>query len=166
MSANEQPPLILQPVVSRHLGLLVVLAHVLAALVAVLLPGAVPWWGKLALVAAVAVSAGHYWRLQVTRTHPRAVQEVRFYRVDNCLLRTPSGSRFVALDDSSFLHLWGCSLNFRDQRGSLFTLLLAADSLPQETLRRLRVRVKFDRGTAGKNKALPAQGKASNDEGL
>lgn len=166
MSANEQPPLVLQPTASRYLLLLIVSLHALAALVAMGLPGAVPWWGKLALLAAIAVSAGHFWRLQVTRTHPQAVQEVRFYRVDNCLLRTPSGSRFVALDDSSFLHPWGCSLNFRDQRGRLFTLLLAADSLPQDTLRRLRVRVKFDQGVAGKNKAFPAQGKASNHEGL
>lgn len=139
---GNQPPLALQPLVSRQLAVFIGVTHGLAALVAVLMPG-MEWWGKGALLIPIAVSLGYFWRLHIARTAAQSVQEAVFYQVDNWLVRTPSGSHFARLDDSSFLHPWLCVLNLRSQKGKLHTLVLLPDSLPQEVLRQLRVRVKF-----------------------
>lgn len=104
---------------------------------------AMPVWGKILLLLLVAVSLRYCWRLHIVRSAPQAVQEVRFYQVDNCLLRTASEGVFARLDDSSFLHPWLCVLNLRTQRGKLHTLILLPDSVPPDILRQLRVRVKF-----------------------
>lgn len=164
MQADDQPPLYLQPADSLQLRLWIMASHAVAALVTLFLPVGMPWWGKLLLLVAIGVSTRHFWRLHVSRTHSQAVREVTFYSIDNCLLRTPDGSRFTVLDDSSFLHPWLCSLNFRSRKGCTYTLLLTTDNSSQETRRRLRVRVKFSapEPVADKRKAFPAQGKASN----
>lgn len=111
-------------------------------LVVALLPG-LALWGKLMLALAIVFSGWYYWRLHITRSFPYAVREMTFYQVDNCLLRTVDGSRFVRLEGNSFLHPWFCVLNLRSQAGRLYSLVLLPDSLPQDLLRQLRVRVKF-----------------------
>lgn len=135
--------------VSRQLAVFIVATHGLAALTLLLMPGVVAW-GKLLLWLAVTFSGWYCWRLHIVRSFPHAVQDVTFYAVDNCLLRTVGGSRFARLDDSSFLHPWLCVLNLRSRAGKLYTLVLLPDSLPQDTLRQLRVRVKFSPVTAPK----------------
>lgn len=100
-------------------------------------------WGKLLLLLAIAISGWYFWRLHIARSFPHSVQDVTFYQADNCLLRTPDGSRFVRLDDSSFLHPWLCVLNLRSQAGKLYSMILLPDSVPQDVMRQLRVRVKF-----------------------
>lgn len=127
---------------SRQLAVFIASTHGLVALVVLLMPG-VAWWGQGLLLLAVAVSGWHFWRLHIVRSAPQAVQEVRFYALDNCLVRTVAGSQFARLDDSSFLHPWLCVLNLRSQKGKVHTLILLPDSLSQDVLRQLRVRVKF-----------------------
>lgn len=119
-----------------------VASHVLAAVVVVFMP-ALPLWGKGLLLVLIAVSLRYNWRLHISRVAPNAVQEVRFYQVDNALLRTASAGFFARLDDSSFLHPWGCVLNWRTLDGKLYSLILMPDSVPSDVLRQLRVRVKF-----------------------
>lgn len=96
------------------------------------------------LLVLIAASAVYYWRLHISRSANDAVQEVRFYRHDNALLRTAHRSHWVRLDASSFLQPWLCVLNWRTPRGKLYTLILLPDSVPQELLRQLRVRIQFD----------------------
>ncbi|QQZ30394.1 hypothetical protein HMY34_17425 [Thiothrix subterranea] len=139
---DNQPPLYLQPVASRRLAVFILVSHVLAALVVGFMP-ALPWWGKGLLLVLIAVSLRYYWRLHISRVAPNAVQEVRFYQVDNALVRTASAGFFAWLDDSSFLHPWGCVLNWRTQNGKLYSLIVMPDSVPSDVLRQLRVRVKF-----------------------
>ncbi|MEB4592574.1 protein YgfX [Candidatus Thiothrix sp. Deng01] len=142
---NSQPPLYLQPVVSRWLAAFILGSHAVTMLAVALLPG-MALWGKLLLALAIVFSGWYYWRLHITRSFPYAVREMTFYQVDNCLLRTTDGSRFVRLEGNSFLHPWLCVLNLRSQTGKLYSLVLFPDSLPQDLWRQLRVRVKF--GTA------------------
>jgi len=119
-----------------------VASHVLAAVVVGFMP-ALPLWGKGLLLVLIAVSLRYNWRLHISRVAPNAVQEVRFYQVDNALLRTASAGFFARLDDSSFLHPWLCVLNWRTLNGKLYSLILMPDSVPSDVLRQLRVRVKF-----------------------
>ncbi|UOG91468.1 MAG: hypothetical protein L3K52_14890 [Candidatus Thiothrix sulfatifontis] len=139
---DNQPPLYLQPVASRRLAVFMVASHVLAAVVVGLMP-ALPVWGKGLLLVLIAVSLRYYWRLHISRVAPDAVQEVRLYQVDNALVRTAAAGFFARLDDSSFLHPWGCVLNWRAQNGKLYSLIVMPDSVPSDVLRCVRVRVKF-----------------------
>ena len=91
----------------------------------------------------VAFSLRHFWRLHISRVAAHAVQEVRFYQVDNCLVRLTAAGVFARLDDSSFLQPRLCVLNLRTRAGKLHTLILLPDSVPPDSLRQLRVRVKF-----------------------
>lgn len=124
--------------------------HLLAAVVVGLMP-AMPVWGKSLLLVLIVVSLRYYWRLHISRTAVQAVQEVRFYQVDNCLVRTTTAGVLARLDDSSFLHPWLCVLNLRTPKGKLHSLILLPDSVPVDSLRQLRVRVKFS------STALPTQ---------
>ncbi|OQX06019.1 MAG: hypothetical protein BWK73_32050 [Thiothrix lacustris] len=139
---DNQPPLYLQPVASRRLAVFIVASHALAAVVVGLMP-ALPWWGKGLLLVLMALSWRYYWRLHISRVAMSAVQEVRFYQVEVCLVRTAAAGFFARLDDSSFLHPWLCVLNLRAKDGKLYTLIVMPDSVPADTLRQLRVRVKF-----------------------
>ncbi|WGZ92604.1 MAG: hypothetical protein QJT81_12055 [Candidatus Thiothrix putei] len=116
--------------------------HLLAALVTGLIP-VLPVWGKGLLLVLIVVSLRYYWRLHISRVVPNAVQEVRFYQVDVCLVRTVAAGFFARLDDSSFLHPWLCVLNLRTPTGKLHSLIVLPDSVPVDVLRQLRVRVKF-----------------------
>ena len=116
--------------------------HLLAAVVVGFMP-AVPLLVQIALWVVLLVSLRYYWRLHLSRVAPQAVQEVRFYQVDNCLVRTVAAGVLARLDDSSFLHPWLCVLNLRTPAGKLHTLILLPDSVPPDSLRQLRVRVKF-----------------------
>ena len=104
---------------------------------------ALPWWSKGVLLVLIALSLRYYWRLHISRVAPNAVQEVRFYQVDVCLVRTAAAGFFARLDDSSFLHPWLCVLNLRAKNGKRYSLVLPPDSIPSDILRQLRVRVKF-----------------------
>lgn len=117
-------------------------SHLLAALVVGFMP-LLPLWSKGLLLVLIALSLRYYWRLHISRVAPNAVQEVRFYQVEVCLVRTVDAGFFARLDDSSFLHPWGCVLNWRTQNGKLYSLILMPDSVPPDVLRQLRVRVKF-----------------------
>ena len=137
-----QAPLHIQPGVSRRLVAFLVVIHAAGAGVVVLMPG-MPWWGRLLLLFGVSVSCWHYWRLHVSRQHPKAVLETTFYSIDNWRVHTRGGSQFAVLADSSFLQPWLCVLNLRLQSGALHSLILLPDNTPASVLRRLRVRVKF-----------------------
>lgn len=155
---NPQPPVHLPVEVSSRLRAFLLVSHLLAALVVMFMP-AMPWWGQLLLLVAVALSAGYFWRLHVWRTDPRSVLDARFYASDNWLLRTPAGSVFAVLDDSSFLHPWLCVLNLRTRHGRVHTLILFPDSVPADSLRQLRVRVRFDQGEPEKSNPSRRNGK-------
>lgn len=139
---NHQPPLHIQPGVSRRLVAFLVVTHGLGAGVVLLMPG-MPWWGRLLLLLGVGVSGWHYWRLHISRQHPAAVLETTFYGVDSWRVQTRSDSQFAVLADSSFLQPWLCVLNLRMQSGAMHSLILLPDNTPADVLRRLRVRVKF-----------------------
>ncbi|MEN9424440.1 MAG: hypothetical protein RL122_1823 [Pseudomonadota bacterium] len=143
------PPLYLQPVASRQLAVFVVGTHLLAAVVVGFMP-ALAVWAKSLLLLPIVFSLRYYWRLHLSRVAPDAVQEVRFYQVDNALVRTSTAGVLARLDDSSFLHPWLCVLNWRTQSGKLYTLILMPDSVPNDVLRQLRVRVKFSSTEAPK----------------
>lgn len=117
-------------------------SHLLAALVVGFMP-LLPLWSKGLLLVLIALSLRYYWRLHISRVAPNAVQEVRFYQVEVCLVRTVDAGFFARLDDSSFLHPWGCVLNWRTLNGKLYSLILMPDSVSPDVLRQLRVRVKF-----------------------
>lgn len=142
-------PLYLQPVASRQLAVFVVGTHLLAAVVVGFMP-ALAVWAKSLLLLPIVFSLRYYWRLHLSRVAPDAVQEVRFYQVDNALVRTSTAGVLARLDDSSFLHPWLCVLNWRTQSGKLYTLILMPDSVPNDVLRQLRVRVKFSSTEAPK----------------
>ena len=146
---EAQPPLYLQPVASRQLAVFLVATHLLAAVVVGLMP-ALAVWAKSLLLLPIVLSLRYYWRLHISRVAPNAVQEVRLYQVDNALVRTASAGVLARLDDSSFLHPWLCVLNWRAQGGTLYTLILMPDSVPDDVLRQLRVRVKFSSTEAPK----------------
>jgi hypothetical protein len=131
--------------------------HALAGLVVVLMP-ALEWWWKLLLLLPIGYSLWHFWGLHIWRNHPRSVTGATFYQLDSWLIRTPSGSRFAALDDSSFIQPWWCVLNLRSDAGRLHTLVLPPDSLPEDTLRQLRVRLRFG-GNALPEKKQPSRRK-------
>lgn len=139
---NNQPPLHIQPGVSRRLGYFLLVTHGLAAIVALLMPG-MPWWGRLLILCGVGWSGGYYWRLHLSRQHPAAVLEATFYNVNSWRVTTRSGSQFAVLESSSFLQPWLCVLNLRMQSGAVCSLILLPDNTPPDILRRLRVRVKL-----------------------
>jgi hypothetical protein len=139
---DNQPPLYLQPVASRQLAVFMVVTHGLAAVVVLLMPALALGW-KIPLWLLVAFSLRYFWRLHISRVAAHAVQEVRFYQVDNCLVRLTAAGVFARLDDSSFLQPRLCVLNLRTRAGKLHTLILLPDSVPPDSLRQLRVRVKF-----------------------
>ncbi len=157
---NQQPPLYLQPEVSRQLSAFLLTSHVLASGVVVFMP-AIPGWGKCLLLLAVVFSGIYFWRLHVSRSLSQAVLDVTFYNTNNCLVRTNTGSVFAVLDDSSFLHPWLCVLNLRTRRNKVHTLILLNDALPADTLRQLRVRVKFSVADAEKTTLPGAKGRAN-----
>lgn len=144
---DQQAPLYLLPEASRQLIVFLLVTHLLAVTVILFMPS-LPWWSKTLAVPVVAYSGWYYWRLHVSRSLPQSVLDVRFYATDNCLVHTQAGSAFAVLTDNSFLHPWVCVLNLRTRSGKLHTLILPTDSLPTDTLRRLRVRVKFATDTS------------------
>ncbi|MEN9502799.1 MAG: hypothetical protein RI964_2084 [Pseudomonadota bacterium] len=149
---HQQPPLHLQAEASRLLAIFLCVIHALAGLVVLFMPHWV-WWAKLAVWGLIANSGFYYWRLHIRRSQARSVQAAVFYAVDNWRIHTPRGSYFATLLDSSFVHPWLCVLNLQAdgtattrqwwQRQRIYTLILLPDSLPQEVLRQLRVRLKF-----------------------
>lgn len=151
MKHSQQPPLHLQAEVSRYLAIFLILIHLLALGVIWTMPA---WtaWAKLSVCALIAYSLFHYWRLHIQRVLPNSVESAVFYAVNEWRVHTPSGSCFATLLDSSFITPWLCVLNLQAdskatphwwQRRRVYTLILLPDSLPQETLRQLRVRLKF-----------------------
>lgn len=139
---DQQPPLYLQPEVSRQLIAFLLITHLLALGVILFMPF-LPWWGKALSLLVVAYSGWYYWRLHILRSLPQSVLDVHFYATDNCLVHAQADSVFAVLDNSSFLHPWLCVLNLRSRNGKLYTLILPNDSLSTDILRQLRVRVKF-----------------------
>ena len=137
-----QPPLHLQVAVSRWLRAFIILSPALSALIVLFAP-ALPWWFRLLVAIALGLSIRHFWCLHISRQHSDAIQEAVFYTVDNWRIHTLSGSKFARLHDSSFIHRWICVLNLRADNGRIHTLILLPDNLPADTLRRLRVRLKF-----------------------
>lgn len=152
MKHSQQPPLHLQAEVSRYLAIFLIIMHAGTALVIVFMPAWVGW-AKVIALGGIVYSLIHYWRLHIQRVLPRSVESVVFYAVDNWRVHTPAGSCFASLLDSSFISAWLCVLNLQadDQPQTqrkwqwrrVYTLILLPDSLPQETLRQLRVRLKF-----------------------
>lgn len=142
MSFSE-PPLHLQPEVSRYLSAFILTSHALASLLVLVAPH-IPMWLRVMLLAAISGSLYYYWCLHISRTHALAVLEATFYSVDNWRIQTPKGGKFANLCDSSFIHPWVCILNLRaEQTKQIYTLIVLNDNVPPETLRRLRVRLKF-----------------------
>lgn len=139
---NTQPPLYIQPEISRRLQMFLLASHLGVALVVLFTPG-MPWWGMAMLLPAIAFSLWYFWRLYISREHPASVFETTFYSIDIWRVHTRQGSGFARLDDSSFLHPWLCVLNLRGQGGKLHTLILLPDNVPADVLRRLRVRIRF-----------------------
>lgn len=144
---NQQPPVVLQPGVSLRLQAFLIATHGLTAAVVAWMP-ALPWWGMFPCWLLLGLSLRHYWRLHIRRTHLDAVQTVTFYALDVWRVHTLAGSKFAVLDDSSFFSPSLCVLNLRTQNGKLYKMVLLPDSVSIDTLRRLRVRVKFGEASA------------------
>ena len=143
--SSPPPPLHLLPEVSTYLAAFILVSHGLAALIVFFTPH-LPWWLIVILCGLIIISLRHYWQLHISRKHVLAVTEAVFYSVDNWRIQTPKGGKFASLCDSSFINPWVCILNLRTaQTKRLHTLILLKDNVCADSLRRLRVRLKFSK---------------------
>jgi hypothetical protein len=140
------------------LGLLVV--HGLAA--AALLSVPVSIWLQAGIGWALALSLLQSYRRHVSRSAPGAVVEALWSEQGTWTLRLASGAELQgSLSSDSFVTVPLTVLNFRSARRRNASLVLTADAVDPELLRRLRVRLRLAyagegrRGVAGSRPDFP-----------
>ncbi len=151
---GERPPLHLRPGLSRGLALFLLLTHGAAVLAVLLLP--LPCYGRAALAAAVAAGLAYAVWAHLLRALPWSVREALWEPDGAWTLTLGSGRRLEArLSASTFVSPFLVVLNFRCGRWRRCALLLPADALDLDLLRRLRVRLRLS-GESGPGLPEPA----------
>jgi toxin CptA len=151
---GERPPLHLRPGGSKGLAAFLLLTHGAATVAVLLLP--LPWFGRAALAAAVAVGLVYAVWAHLLRALPWSVREALWDPDGTWTLTLGSGRRLEArLSPSTFVSPFLVVLNFRRGRWRRCALLLPADALDLDLLRRLRVRLRLS-GESGPGLSEPA----------
>lgn len=146
MSDPTLPPLELVPRPSRRLLALVLVSH-LAALAATGALAMAPGW-RWALAGLVLLSLGYQLWAGVWRRAPWSVYAARWDALGWQLTRRNGRALDARLLADSYVGVGLVVLNFRIGRLRRATLVLTADALDPDLLRRLRVRLRL-RGRAG-----------------
>lgn len=138
---SRRSPLRLQPRPSRRLAVFLVLVHVAVAAVALALP--VGWPVRAGLLLAAAGGLVHGLAAHVLRWLPWSIAEALWSADGTWILVLASGREVEArLLPSSYVTRALVVLNFRRETWRQGTLVLTADSLDPELLRRLRSRLR------------------------
>lgn len=138
---HHQPPLTLRPVASRGLLIFAILVHVSALLV--LLPLPLHWIIKLAVVALILTSFGYALWVSILYRAPWSIVEAT-WTDSGWRLTTATGSILNArLDASTYIGVGLVILNLRSGLFSSHSMLLTADNIGPDRLRRLRARLRL-----------------------
>ncbi len=141
MSRPLFPPLLITPRCSPTLLLLVCLTHALALAVVLALP--LGGW-RMVLACAVLLSLLKTLWADVLRCAPWSIRSARWNADDTWTLELANGRSLSArLTPASFVGLDWISLVFTAGRPWRRTLVLTADALEVDTLRRLRQRLRL-----------------------
>lgn len=134
----ELPPLVLRAGPSRRLAGYLVLVHLLGAFSVILIP--LYWWGQAALFLALFTSLGYGLVTQALRSAPWAIRTAQHNGVGDWRLELVSGTEIPSarLLPTGFTGQHFAVLNFRTGRLRYRSLVLAADAIDAEALRRLR----------------------------
>ncbi|WP_295388162.1 protein YgfX [uncultured Thiodictyon sp.] len=140
-SHREQPPLLIQPGVSRRLAAFVALTHLLAAGAILGLPGARP----LLLLIPIGASLAYQLYVQVLHRAPWSIRAATWQADGTWTVGLVSGAQIDArLAASTFVSVPLVVLNLRRGHWRRWSLPLFADALDTEQLRRLRQRLRIE----------------------
>ncbi|WP_295443618.1 protein YgfX [uncultured Thiodictyon sp.] len=151
-SHREQPPLLIQPGVSRRLAAFVALTHLAAAGAILGLPGAA--W--LLLLIPIGASLAYHLYVQVLHRAPWSIRSATWQADSTWTIAFVSGAPTQArLSPATFISVPLVVLNLRRGHVRRWSLPLFADALDGEQLRRLRQRLRIE-GTGREQDAAPA----------
>jgi hypothetical protein len=137
------PPLHLNPGMSRHLALLLLLIHGAALVVVATL--AAPVWVQIALISAVLVNFYSTFNTHVTGKSQLAVLSMVWDGEGEWTLLTNNGvSSKARLLPTSFVHPLLVVLNFSLVEKGRRSVILMQDSLDQKTFRNLLSRIRLE----------------------
>ena len=104
-----------------------------------------PWLWYLLLLPVIALSvlATYYLKLHCWQSLSRSVLEINQDADKQWALLVGEKWHLVDLLPNSFVSTWLVVMNFKGKAGR-FTVVLPADSLDEDTFRRLRVRVRIE----------------------
>ena len=139
---RERPLLRIRPRPSRQLAAFLLVAHGAALAVVFAIP--LEWYWRALLALAVVGGFAHALSAHVLYLAPWAVREVTWDSDGTWALTLVSGERVVArLLPSTYVTVRLLVLSFRQGRWRHRALVLAADALEPNLLRRLRVRLRL-----------------------
>lgn len=151
-SHREQPPLLIQPGLSRRLTAFVALTHLAAAAAVLGLPGGL--WQLLLMP--IAASLAYHGYVQVLRRAPWSIRAVTWQADGTWIIDFVSGAETQArLSPSTFVSVPLVVLNLRRGRWRRWSLPVFADAMDGEQLRRLRQRLRVQ-GVGQEEDAAPA----------
>jgi len=151
-SHREQPPLLIQPRVSRRLAVFVALTHLATAAAILALPGGI--WPYLLIP--VGLSLGYQIHVRVLARAPWSIRSATWQSDGTWTIILLSGRELEAqLAPSTFVSVPLVVLNLGRGRLRRWSLPLFADALDPEQLRRLRQRLRIT-GTGRDQDAAPA----------
>ena len=146
---RERPPLHLKPGTSRRLAGFLFLTHTAAAAVVLLLP--LTWYLRTVLLVAVGAGLAYQIWAHLLNSLPWSVCEAVWEPDGIWQLTLASGRRVEArLSPDTFVSTALVLLNFRCGRWRPCFLILPADSLDPELMRRLRARLRIAGNAASK----------------
>ncbi len=145
-SSTLDMPLTLSPGPSRLLSVYLWTLHLVACLALLLVDW--PLWMEVSVVLLLATSLIHYHRLHVLRTAGAAIHTAVWDKDGQWWVRIGANEPVSAgLQPDSYVTLGLVILNFKVGRWRK-SLILTQESVDDETLRRLRVRLKLKYGQA------------------
>jgi toxin CptA len=138
---RDARPLLIRPGFSRGLAILVVSIHVTALIVSLALPGVWPW----ILPPLIAASGIYHIAVDLLRRAPWSIESVLWAPDGSWILRERSGrEREATLSPATFITLPVVVLRLRLGRLRRRSVVLAADAVDAEQLRRLRQRLRIE----------------------
>lgn len=135
------PPLVIRPRPSRWLGGFVAATHIAAAVAALALP--LPWPLRGALLLAIGASLGWLLWTRVLARAPWSIREAVWDAWGWRLTLADGRVREARLAPSTYVGVGLVILNLRSGRFAHRALVLTADAVDAELLRRLRARLRL-----------------------
>ncbi len=136
--------LLLQRQPSRWMAFLLLLSGLLACLG--VFNSALTLWPSLLCVALVLLYGGWVWPRQVSLRHPHSVTGLRFDSDGWHILRRDGSEVAARLLADTYVSAMLTVVRLREQgRWCPVSVVLPADAAPEESLRRLRLRLRFSR---------------------